>query len=172
MDWAWCIGSKNLLLVVFHDSSMTQLLIILIMTPLSTTWLFHTLKVSYGTQIRKIGCANHATKNLRKHLEAMQKDNQHKLTPKQVRKLVYSVRSILSKKLNRAEASSAIMNSVNHVGGNHESCREDLGCTHLKQYNDLPWGQDTVKQIQACSPRVRLFIVYRWIHRSVQVSVL
>mgnify|MGYP001791134164 FL=1 len=81
-------------------------------------------------------------------MEELRKDKKRKLSQKQVRKIVCSVRTILLKYLPHNEMKRAVMNTLNHVGGDHHGCSEDLGCTYQKENSDLPWDAETIKSIQ------------------------
>ena len=98
--------------------------------------------------LRKLVALIMPPKNLRKYMEELRKDKKRKLSQKQVRKIVCSVRTILRKDLPHNEMKRAVMTTLNHVGGDYHSYSEDLGCIYPKENSDLPWDAETIKSIQ------------------------
>ena len=104
-------------------------------------------QVSYGTSVRKIPCANHTTKNVRKHLEELRKVDKS-ISAAHASKISGSVRYLISLRLSAPECRSAILNTVKHTGGDHTRCKTEWSCSHNNKTDDLPWGSETVTSIQ------------------------
>ena len=95
-------------------------------------------------------CSNHACKNVRKHLEELRKTVKA-LTQEHVAKLAYSTKHILNLHLPESECRRAILNCLNHVGGNHRHCSEEWKCKHAGKEGELPWDTATVNKVQVIS---------------------
>jgi hypothetical protein len=104
-------------------------------------------KVSYGTSVRKIPCSNHAAKNVRKHLEELRKTDRL-LTREHVTKVTYSVKHVLNMHLPEEQTRVAILNTINHVGGDHSSCSPEWKCKHAGTEGVLPWSLETYNKIK------------------------
>lgn len=99
--------------------------------------------------MRKVPCANHSVKNVRKHLEELRKDKDNKsLTAEHAAKITYSTRMIVNVSKSSSECQDGIRNTMFHVGGSHARCREDWGCDHPKEESDLVWPTNVCEKIR------------------------
>lgn len=90
-------------------------------------------EVSYGNQIRKVECTNHAIKNFHKHLIKVKKDTnitlrgRKLLTQHAINHLVRRAKCIIAEQSKTGNVDILrrdLCNMINHVFGNHIHCRE------------------------------------------------